>query len=153
MECSRCGSHNVKTFEMAYASYNVGLSSRDALVRFLLLGPLGLLIKPQRNSVADITAPPKEPFPILSLVLCCVFFSTLAWLASIYQRRGLSYPETQDALMVNAVLLVITLAVVSWDVIRFVKARREYPERLDRWFHSWICLQCGTSYEVREQVA
>jgi hypothetical protein len=153
MECSRCGSHNVKTFEMAYASYNVGLSSSDALIRLLLLGPLGLLIKPRRNSVADITAPPEKPFPILSLVLGFTFFWTLVWLVSIYRRRGLSYPETHDALIVNGVLLIITLAVVSLDVIRLVKARREYPERLDKWFHSWICLQCGTMYEVREQVA
>ena len=64
MECSRCGSHNVKTFEMAYASFNVGLSLRDALVRVLLLGPLGLLIKPRRNRVADITAPPQKPFAL-----------------------------------------------------------------------------------------
>jgi hypothetical protein len=152
MECSRCGSHNVKTFEMAYASYNVGLSSWDTLVRLLLLGPLGLLIRPRRNSVAEITAPPEKPFPLLSLVLGCVFFSTMVWLVSIYRRRGLSYPETQDALMVNGVLLIITLVVVSLDVIRFVKARREYPERLDKWVHSWICLQCGTRYEVREQI-
>jgi hypothetical protein len=152
MECSRCGSHNVKTFEMAYASYNVGISSWDTLVKLLLLGPLGLLIKPRRNSIADITAPPEKPFPILSLVLCFVFFSTLVWLVSIYRRRGLSYPETQDALIVNAVLLVITLVVVSWDVIRFVKARKAYPERLDKWVHSWICLQCGMRYEVREQL-
>jgi hypothetical protein len=136
---------------MAHASYNVGLSSRDTLVRLLLLGPLGLLIKPRRNSVADLTAPPEKPFPILSLVLGFVCFSTLVWLVNIYRRRGLSYPETQDALIVNGVLLVITLAVVSVEVIRLVKARREYPERLDKWVHSWICLQCGTMYEVREQ--
>lgn len=152
MECSRCGSHNVKTFEMAYASYSFGLTARDTLVRLLLLGPLGLLVKPRRNSVADITAPPEKPFPVLSLVIGFVFFSTLVWLFSIYRRRGTSYPETQDALIVNGVLLVITPVVVSMDIIRFVKARRAYPERLDKWVHSWICLQCGIRYEVREQL-
>jgi hypothetical protein len=152
MECSRCGSHNVKTFEMAYASFNVGLSSWDTLIRVLLLGPLGLLIKPRRNGIADMTAPPEKPFPLLAVVVGFVFFCTLVWLVSIYRRRGPSYPETQDALIVNAVLLVITLVVVSLDVARFVKAKREYPERLDTWVHSWICLQCGTRYEVREQI-
>jgi hypothetical protein len=137
---------------MAYASYSFGLTARDTLVRLLLLGPLGLLVKPRRNSVADITAPPEKPFPVLSLVIGFVFFSTLVWLFSIYRRRGTSYPETQDALIVNGVLLVITPVVVSMDIIRFVKARRAYPERLDKWVHSWICLQCGIRYEVREQL-
>jgi hypothetical protein len=137
---------------MAYASYSFGLTARDTLVRLLLLGPLGLLVKPRRNSVADITAPPEKPFPVLSLVIGFVFFSTLVWLFSIYRRRGPSYPETQDALIVNGMLLVITLVVVSMDIIRFVKARRAYPERLDKWVHSWICLQCGIRYEVREQL-
>lgn len=89
MECSRCGSQNIKTFEMAHASYNVGSSSWDSVVKFSLLGPLGLLIKPNRNSVAHKTAPPENTFPILAVVFCFLFFSTLIWLINIYQRRGL----------------------------------------------------------------
>jgi hypothetical protein len=153
MECSRCGSPNVKTFEMAHAPYDHGFHSWDALFRVLLLGPLGLLVKPRRNSVADMIAPPEKPFPVLAVVVGFVFICTLAWLSSVYQRRGLDYPETRDALLVNAVLLVITLAVVSQDLARFVKAKREFPKRLDTWAHSWICLQCGTTYEIREQEA
>src|SRR5437764_533960 len=107
MECSRCDSQNIKTFEMAYASYSAGVSSWDSLVKFLLLGPLGLLIKPGRNRVADITAPPEKPSPLLAVVFGFLFFSTLVWLVSIYSRRGLNYPETLDALIVNAIMLVI----------------------------------------------
>ena len=153
MVCSRCGSHNVKTFKMAHAPYDHGFNSWDALFRVLLLGPLGLLIKPRRSSVADMVAPPEKPFPVLAVVVVFVFFWTMAWLVDVYQRRGPSYPETRGALIVNAVLLVISLAVVSLDVALFVKAKREYPKRLDTWDHSWICLQCGTTYEIREQEA
>ncbi|SRR5579885_1016821 len=153
MECSRCGSQNVKTFGMAYASYNAGDSSWDAVVKFLLLGPLGLLLRPGRNSVAETTAPPEKSFPLLAVIFGLLLFSTLIWLVSIYSRRGLSYPETQDALIVNAFVLLVASAVIVWDIVRYVRARREYPELMDRWIHSWICLQCGTTYEVREQMA
>lgn len=152
MECSRCGSQNVKTFGMAYASHNVGVGSRHPAVKFLLFGPLGLLIKPGRDSVAGITAPPEKPFPLWSTAFSILLLSTLAWLVSIYLRRGLSYGETQTALAVNAVLLVVAAAVVGWEVTRCLKARRRYPELLERWNHSWICLQCGTIYEVRDQL-
>jgi hypothetical protein len=153
MECSHCGAQNIKTFEMAHVSYNVGISSWDTIAKLLLLGPLGLLIKPKRNSVADITAPPTKPFPLLAVIFCFLFLSTLIWLVSIYWRRGLSYGETQDALLVNAILFVIASVGVSWDIIRFVKARKKYPEMLDLWGHSWICLQCGKRYEDREHIA
>ncbi len=150
MECSRCSSQNIKTFEMAHASYNFGVSSGDSIVKFLLLGPLGLMIKPRRNSVASITAPPEKPFPILGVVFGFLFLSTMVWLVSIYLRRGLDYRETQNALLFNAVMFVIASVVVSWDFIRCARARKKYPELLDQWVHSWICLQCGTTYEVRE---
>jgi hypothetical protein len=153
MECSRCGSQNIKTFEMAHASHNVGISSWNSVVKLLLLSSLGLLIKPDRNSVANITAPPEKPFPLLAVVFGFLFFSTLVWLVNIYQRRGLDYSEIRKALVVNAIMFVIASVVVSWDIIRCAKARKKYPELLDRWVHSWICLQCGTRHEVREQVA
>ena len=137
---------------MAYASYNAGDSSWDAVIKFLLLGPLGLLLRPGRNSVAETTAPPEKPFPLLAVVFGLLFFSTLVWLFSIYSRRGLSYPETQDALVVNALMLLVASAVISWDVVRCARAKKRYPELMDRWVHSWICLQCGTTYEVREQL-
>ncbi len=152
MECSHCGSQNMKTFEMAHASYNVGVNSWDSIGKVMLLGPLGLLIKSNRNSVANITAPPEKPFPLLAVVFGFLFFSTLVWLVSIYRRRGLGYGETQDALVVNAIMFVIASVIVSWDIIRWAKARKKYPELLDTWIHSWICLQCGTTYEVREQI-
>lgn len=137
---------------MAYASHNVGVSSWDAVVKFLLLGPLGLLIRPGRNSVADITKPPAKPFPLWATAFSFLLLSTLVWLVSIYLRRGLGYGETQTALVVNAVLLVVTAAVVVWDISRCMKARRMYPELLDKWSHSWICMQCGTIYEARQQL-
>jgi hypothetical protein len=43
MECSRCGSQNVRTFEMAHASYNVRPGSWNRLYKALLFGPLGFL--------------------------------------------------------------------------------------------------------------
>jgi hypothetical protein len=150
MECSRCGSQNIKTFEMAHASFNVGVSSWDSIGKILLLGPLGLMIKPGRNSVASITAPPEKPFPILGVVFGFLFLSTMVWLVSIYLRRGWDYRETQDALMFNAVMFVIASAVMGWDFIQCAVARKRYPELLDQWIHSWICLQCGTTYEVRK---
>jgi hypothetical protein len=137
---------------MAYASHNVGVGSWDAVVKFLLLGPRGLLIRPGQNSVADITAPPEKPFPVLASVFCFLFLSTLVWLIIIYARRGLSYGETQTALAVNAVMLVAASVIVSWDIARCVKARRMYPKLLDKWSHSWICMQCGRVYEVHEQL-
>jgi hypothetical protein len=151
MECSRCGSQNMKTFQMAYASYDTGVNSWESVVKFMLLGPLGLLIKPNRNSVASMTAQPEKPFPLLAVVFGFLFFSTLVWLISISLRRGLDYRETQDALIVNAIMFVIASVVMSWDIIRYRKARKKYPEMLDQWIHSWICLQCGTTYEIRDQ--
>jgi hypothetical protein len=141
----------MKTFEMAHASYNVGVNSWDSIGKFMLLGPLGLLMKPNRNSVANSTAPPEKPFPILAVIFCFLFFSTLIWLVSIYQRRGLDYGETQNALVVSAIMFIIASVIVSWDMIRCAKARKKYPELLDNWIHSWICLQCGATYEIRKQ--
>jgi len=42
MECSRCGSQNIKTFEMAHAPYNVGISVSNRFLRLSLYGPPGL---------------------------------------------------------------------------------------------------------------
>lgn len=150
MQCSRCGSQNMKTFEMAHASYNVAISSWDGAVKFLLFGPLGLFIKSNRNSVASITSPPEKPFPIFAGVFSFLFLSTLVWLISIYLRRGSDYGETQAALLVNAMMFIVASVIVSWDIIRCTKARRKYPELVDKWVHSWICLQCGTTSEVRK---
>jgi hypothetical protein len=65
-------------------------------------------------------------------------------------RRGLEYPETQTALWVNALMFVLASLIVTWDIIRCIKARKAYPESLDKWVHSWICLQCGKTYEIRD---
>jgi hypothetical protein len=150
MQCLRCDSQGMKTFEMAHASYNVGISAWDGLVKFMFLGPLGLLIRPKRNSIADLTSPPEKPFPLLALIFGFLFLSTLIWLVSIYLRRGLDYGETRDALLVNAVMFVIASILVTWDIIRCARARKKYPELLDKWIHSWICLQCGATYEIRD---
>jgi hypothetical protein len=152
MECSHCGSQNVKTFGMAHASHDVGVGSWHPAIRFFLLGPLGLLVRHGRNSVAGITAPPERPFPLWAAAFSFLLLSTMVWLVSIYLRRGLGYGETQTALAVNGVLLVVAAAVVVWDVARCVTARRRYPDILDKWSHTWICMQCGTVYEVREQL-
>lgn len=69
MECSHCGSQNVKTFVMAHASHDVGVGSWHPAVRFFLLGSLGLLARHGRNSVAGITAPPERPFPWAAALL------------------------------------------------------------------------------------
>lgn len=132
---------------MAHASYNIGISSWGRFVKLVVFGPLGLFIKPKPNSVANTTSPPEKPFPAFALVFSFLFVSTLLWLMSIYLRKGSDYGETQIALLVNATMLVIVFAVVSWDLVRCTKARKKYPERLDRWIRSWICLQCGTTYE------
>lgn len=150
MECLRCGSQNMKTFEMAYASHNVGISSWSGFAKFMLFGYLGFFIKPNRNSVAGITSPPEKPFPVLAVVFSFLFIAPLVFFISSYLRRGLDYGGTQDALLVSAIMLVIAALTVSWDIIRCAKARKKYPVLLDKWIHSWICLQCGTTYEVRD---
>lgn len=150
MECSRCGSHNIKTFQMAHASYNVGINSWGRLVRILFFGPLGLLIKPGRNSVARTTARPETPLPFLALLFSLLFLGALTWLASIYLRDGLEDAEAQTALLVNVVLFVVAAIIATWDVNRWIRAKRRYPEMLDNWIHSWICLQCGTTYKLPE---
>jgi hypothetical protein len=148
MECSRCGSQNVKTFEMAYASYNVGISSWGRFVRLIYFGPLSLLIKPTRNSVVRTTSPPEKPVPVLALVFAFLFLSTLIWLIITYRRDRLGDHETQTALVINAMLFVVGLIIVIWDMSRCIRARSQYPKKLDEWIHSWICVQCGTTYKV-----
>ena len=148
MECSRCGSQNVKTFEMAHASYNLGISSWGGFVRLVYFGPLSLLIKPTRTSVARITSPPEKPVPVLALVLAFLFLSTLIWLIVAYRRDGLGDHETQTALVINALLFVVGLMIAIWHISRCIGARGQYREKIDEWIHSWICLQCGTTYKV-----
>lgn len=148
MECSRCGSQNIKTFEMAYASYNVGINSWSRFPKLALFGLPGLFMKPSQNTVARRTSPPEKPIPALALVFVFVFLLTLTWLIAIYVRKGFEDPETQTAFVVNAVVFVATSIVVIWDVKRSMKARKTYAERLDDWIHSWICLQCGTTYKL-----
>ena len=148
MECSRCGSQNIKTFEMAHASYNVGISAWNRFLKLALFGLPGLFIKRSQNSVIRRTSPPERPIPALGLILVFVFFSTLMWLIAVYTRDGFEDAETQTALIVNAVVFIVTSIVVIWDVNRSMKARRYYAERLDDWIHSWICLQCGTTYKL-----
>jgi hypothetical protein len=146
MQCSRCGSQNLKTFEMAHASYNVGISALNRFAKLSLFGPLGLFIKPSQNSVARRTSPPVKPLPTLALVFIFLFSATLLWFFAAYRRRGLQDAETQTALIVNGIFFVVVSITVIWDVIRYMKARQTYPERLDDWIHSWICLQCGATY-------
>ena len=148
MECTRCGSQNVKTFEMAHASYNVGISSWNRFVRLIYFGPFSLLIKPTKNSVARTTSPPEKPAPVLALVFAFLFLSTLIWLIIAYRREGLGDPETQTALIINALLFMVGLIIAIWDISRCIRARSQYPEKFDEWIHSWICLQCGTMYKV-----
>lgn len=150
MECSRCGSENVKTFEMAHSSYNVGISSWNRFVRLIYFGPLSLFIKPTRNSVARTTSPPEKPVPVLALVFGFLFLSTLMWLIIAYRRDGLGDQETRTALVINVLLFVIGFIIAIWDISRCIRARRQYPERFDTWIHSWICLQCGTTYNIRD---
>ena len=148
MECSRCGSQNIKTFEMAHASYNVGIGSWNRFLRLSVFGPPGLFIKPTQNSVVRKTSPPGKPIPALALVSVFVFFSTLIWLLVAYRRDGFEDTETQTALVINVIVFIVTSIIVIWDIIRSVKARKNYPEKLDDWVHSWICLQCGTIYKL-----
>ena len=148
MECSRCGSHNIQTFQMAHASNNVGINSWGRVVKLALFGPLGLFMKHNRNSLARATSPPEKPFPVLALVVTFLFLCTLIWLVNVYLRDGLGDGETQTALLVNVVLFAVTAIIVLWDVNRCIKAKRKYPERFDNWIHSWICLQCGTTYKL-----
>lgn len=148
MECSRCGSHNVKTFEMAQASYNVGINSWNSFVKLWFFGPPGLFIKPTQNSVARRTSPPVKPIPGLALVFLFLFSSTLIWFIAAFMRDGFEDTETQTALIVNAVVLIVGSIIVIWDITRCVKARRNYAEKLNDWIHSWICLQCGTTYKL-----
>ena len=146
MECTRCGSQNVKTFEMAHASYNVGVSSWGRVDRLVYFGPLSLLIKPTRNSVALTTSPPEKPIPVLALVAAFLFFLTLIWLVIAFRRDGFEDHETQTALVINAILFVVGLVVAIWDISRCIRARGQYAEKFDEWIQSWICLQCGTTY-------
>lgn len=148
MECSRCGSQNIKTFEMAHASYNAGISSWGRFAKLFFLGPGALFIRPRQNSVAQRTAPPAKPFPVLVPVFVFLFSATLIWLGSVYFRKGFEYRESQTALLINALLFVIGLIVVIWDISRYIRARTQYPEKLDEWTHSWICLQCGITYRM-----
>lgn len=148
MECTRCGSQNVKTFEMAHASYNVGISSWGRFVRLIYFGPLSLFIKPTKNSVAHTTSPPEKPVPVLALVFAFLFLSTLLWLIIAYRRDGLDDHETQTALVINAILFVVGLIIAIWDIRRCIRVRRHHRAKLDEWIHSWICLQCGTTYKV-----
>ena len=150
MECSRCGSQNMKTFEMAHASYNIGISSWGRFVRLMIFGPLGLFIRPKRNSVVNTTSQPEKPFPVFAILSILLFLGTLLWLTTIYLRKGSDYGETIIALVVNGIMLIIVFAIVCWNIVRCAKARKKYPERYDKWKHSWICLQCGTTCEVRD---
>lgn len=150
MECSRCGSQNMKTFEMAHASYNVGISSVGRFARLMIYGPPGLFIRPKRNSVVNTISPPEKPFPVAAILISFLFLLTLLWLINIYLRKGSDYGETQIAMLVNGLMLIIVLAIVSWDIVRYTKAKKKYPERLAQWDHSWICLQCGRTCEVRD---
>lgn len=148
MECSRCGSHNTQTFRMAHASNSMGINSWDRFVKVLLFGPVGFFIKPRRNSLADITAPPEKPLPVLGLAFVIWFLLSLLWLMSVYRRDGFEDSETQTALIVNFVLFIVAAIILIWDVNRFISARRKYPEMLEDWSHSWICLRCGSTYKL-----
>lgn len=144
--CSRCGSPNVKTFEMAYASHGGG-DSHDYL-RFIAFGPLVLFFRSRQNSVVERTSPPEKPFPVWAALLAILFLGTSAWFLTDYSSRGFSYGETRLAFWVSAVMLFVASAVIIWDLRRFNRAKKQYPELLDNWERSWICLQCGTTQEI-----
>jgi|GEM_PF-6554860 len=148
MECSRCGSQNLKTFEMAHASYNIGINAWNRFLKLALFGLPGLFMKPSQNTVARRTSPPDKPIPVFALVFVFVFLLALTWLIAVYIREGFEDPETQTAFVVNGVGFVVATIVAIWDVNRAIRARRVYAERLDDWIHSWICLQCGTTYKL-----
>lgn len=145
--CSRCGSPNIKTFEMAYASHGGG-DSRDNYLKFIAFGPLSLLVRSNQNSVVERTSPPEKPFPAWAVLFAVLFLGSLAWLASDYLSRGVDYGETRIALRVTAVLFIVASSVVIWDLVRFNRAKKQYPELLGKWSRSWICLQCGTTREI-----
>ncbi len=148
MECSRCGSQNIQTFQMAHASHNVGINSWNRFTKLWFFGPVGLFIKPNRNSLAYTTSPPEKPFPVLGVAFVVLFLLGLVWLMNVYQRDGLGDGETQTALIVNFVLFVVAAIILIWDSNRCIKARRKYPEMFDDWSHSWICLRCGSTYKL-----
>ena len=145
--CSRCGSPNVKTFEMAYASHGGG-DSRDSYLKFIAFGPLSLFVRSNQNSVVERTSPPDKAFPAWAVLFAVLFLGSFAWLASDYLSRGFDYGETRTALWVTAVLFIVAFGVVIWDLVRFNRAKKQYPQLLDKWSHSWICLQCGTTREI-----
>ena len=65
-----------------------------------------------------------------------------------YLRDGLEDAEAQIALLVNVLVFVVATIIVTWDVNRWISAKRNYPKMLDNWIHSWRCLQCGTTYKL-----
>lgn len=147
IECSRCGSPNIKTFEMAYAAHGGG-NSEDSYLKFIAFGPLAVFFRSNQNSVVERTAPPEKPFPILAGLFVILFLGTSAWFLTNYSNRGFSYGETRLAFWVNAVMFFVACAVIIWDLRRFIRAKKQYPQLLDRWHQSWICLQCGTTQEI-----
>jgi hypothetical protein len=145
--CSRCGSPNVKTFEMAYASHGGG-DSRESYLKFIAFGPLSLFIRSTQNSVIERTSPPEKPIPAWAFLFALLFLVTFAWLVTDYLSRGFDYRETWIALWVTAIAFIVASGVVIWDLARFNRAKKQYPQLLDRWSRSWICLQCGTTREI-----
>jgi hypothetical protein len=41
-------------------------------------------------------------------------------------------------LVINALLFVIGLIIVIWNISRCIRARGQYPEKFGEWTHSWM---------------
>lgn len=144
MNCPRCGSTNMKTFEMAYAlSPASSIRSWHPVFKFWLFGPLGFLFRRDPNSLTEITAPPSKPFPTWTAIFSVLLMLSILLLVAKASSRGLDYRETQNYMISSTVLLVLTLAALALEVPRYVQAKRRYPHAMEEWKNSLICMQCG----------
>lgn len=141
--CSKCGSENTQSFEMAYHGGTNQNNFSGSGYSFHAGNVNVSGTSYNQSSLAAITSPPKSPNPfllaiILTFVIPIISFVPLVLAYFISPFKFALYIIIDIGLIVGAyVFCGIFLSPPAWA---------KYKERTAQWNRSWICLRCGNMF-------
>lgn len=160
--CPHCSSENIQSFPMAYKTGVTNVSTTTTGAGFDIGLPAGSGIGighaatkgVNKSLLAQQLSPPQKQTYFFSAflywIITNIILSTVSSLITPLSTTFIDMPHGINP-FITAIYFLFYFCFPVYIAIRCTKSERlynkyEYPKQLHQWYHSYVCLKCGTTF-------
>lgn len=160
LDCPKCGSENTRSFPMLHVTETRSFDLIDGDVGFGEAAGeyhVGAAAGVSSSILADSVSPPRKPGPTGGTCGCVVgVILSLAITIGVVLIFGHAIKEYVGWLLLASALISILVGVriarSQYWADDYKSDLRKYFEKQDVWERSYMCLRCGSVFQVEDQV-